>query len=457
MHKPIILILLLISVYSPLCLFQPSEASPVASLSVEPPVLTGLEIGDTFTINITITNITDLYAWQIPLYYKSSVLNATAIAEGPFLRRDGANTFFTAANFTDNYNATHGQVFLAATRVGVPNGLDGTGILATVSFKTIAYGNSHLYIDDKGHPPDYPDRAKLIDSTQPFGKEISHEVYSGRVHVGLVDIAILDVAAPLNIPKGDLILINVTVENQGITPQTFDVTLNYEATTIGTKTVADLPPTANQTLTFPWDTAPIPIGEYRLTAHATQIPGEVDLEDNNYYAGLIYVGKRDIAITNTQLSKTYTNDTIVDIKVTVTNNGEAGAIFNLTVYLDTNPIGEKFNMPLGRGATFTYIFNLDTLPLPRGVYTISSTASAVPGESNTADNTYDDGTIIETIRGDVTGDFKVDINDIYQFGRAFGTTEGHLRWNPNCDLNNDGQINIQDIYFAARNFGKSDP
>jgi len=61
---------------------------------------------------------------------------------------------------------------------------------------------------------------------------------------------------------------------------------------------------------------------------------------------------------------------------------------------------------------------------------------------------------VKTIKGDVTRDYKVNIYDIFQFGRASGTTPGDARWNPNCDLNNDGIRNISDLFYAARNFRK---
>jgi hypothetical protein len=457
MTKKIILPLIFLIILPSLLYLPPkSKATPTATISVNPPVLTGLEIGDTFTIDIIVTDVTDLYSWQFPIYYKSSVLNATGVSEGPFLKQDGAQTFFAAGSFTDNYNATHGLIFIGVTRYNVAKGVDGTGVLATISFKAIAYGNSPLYLDPVGEPPDYNIRTKLVDSAQPFGNLISHTVNQGRVHVGLIDVAIINVQFPLSVPKGNLALINVTVENQGRVTQTFDITLLYGTTPIGTQTVVDLTPTEIRTYTFPWDTNPIPIGDYPLTATATIILGETDTEDNTYNAGFIYVGKRNIALINTHLSKTCTNDTIVYINATVTNKGEANAQFNITAHLDTNPIETKTNINLAPGVTTHLIFTLDTSKpeITKGVYTISVTATPVPGETETADNTLIAGTITETIRGDVTGDFKVDIMDVFEFAKAFNRTPGHPKWNPNCDLNNDGKISIEDIFDLARNYGK---
>jgi hypothetical protein len=440
-----IMLILLISITLPiLTTLTPSSATPATTISIQPKVQTGLEIDVEFTINVTITDVTDLYGWQFAIYYKSSILNATGYNEGPFLKKDGSSTFFTIVEFTDNYNATHGKVYLAASRVGAEAGVNGSGTLARVSFKTKAYGNTLLDLNE----------TKLMDSTEPFGNPISHEVVDGRVHVGLIDAAIINVQAPITIPKGNMALINVTVENQGRVTQTFDVTLFYDSTVINTQSVTDLTPTENRVLTFPWDTTPISIGDYSLTATATILPGETDIEDNTYNAGMIYVGRRDIAIVNTHPSKTITNDTIVYINVSVTNRGEATAIFNLTAHLDTNPIETKRNVNLPPGVTTYLIFIVDTLPLKKGVYTISATATQVPGETNTADNTITDGTITETIQGDLDGNFKVNILDLSKIAIAWQSKPGDSHWNPNADLDDNNLVNILDMTKAALNYGK---
>ena len=160
------------------------------------------------------------------------------------------------------------------------------------------------------------------------------------------------------------------------------------------------------------------------------------------------------AITNTHPSKTVTNDTIVYINVSVTNNGEATAIFNLTANLDMNPIETKYDVNLPPGETTHLIFTLNTKPLPKGIYTISVTATTLPGETRTEDNTFTDGTITETLLGDVNGDFKVNIVDLSSIARAFGSEKGEPRWDPNADLDNNEKINIVDIFGAAQNFGK---
>jgi len=170
--------------------------------------------------------------------------------------------------------------------------------------------------------------------------------------------------------------------------------------------------------------------------------------------GSVMVGGNDIAVTHVQLSKTVTNDTIVQTNVTVQNNGNYTATFDVTLYYDENEIQTQTVTDLSPADSRTVLFTWDTTPIPKGNYTIKAYAHPVTGEITLENNLLIGGSITETIIGDVTGDYKVDIFDIYQFARAFDSTPEHPRWKPNCDLNNDGKINIVDIFHAARNYGK---
>lgn len=117
---------------------------------VSPASYTVPSVGLTFAVNVTVENVSNLYGWEFKLYYPNSVLNGTRVAEGPFLRTGGAATFFLRANFTDDYNSTHGLVDAICTRMGAEVlGLSGSGTLATVTFKSVSTsGPEVLHIDD---------------------------------------------------------------------------------------------------------------------------------------------------------------------------------------------------------------------------------------------------------------------------------------------------------------------
>jgi len=107
------------------------------------------DIGSTFSLNISIQNVTNLFAWELKLYYPNDVLNGTTVTEGNFLKAVGVNTFFYPFEFNDNYNATHGRLGVACTRLGEVAGVDGGGVLATVTFNSTSNGGpENLHLSD---------------------------------------------------------------------------------------------------------------------------------------------------------------------------------------------------------------------------------------------------------------------------------------------------------------------
>jgi len=82
--------------------------------------------------------------------------------------------------------------------------------------------------------------------------------------------------------KGYNVQVNVTVENQGDSAETFNVTLYANSTEIGTQIVSGLPNGMSTVLVFNWDTTGFAYGNYTLSAYAWPVPGETDLADNTF-------------------------------------------------------------------------------------------------------------------------------------------------------------------------------
>jgi len=96
----------------------------------------------------------------------------------------------------------------------------------------------------------------------------------------------------------------------------------------------------------------------------------------------------DVAVTSvTPASTTVPADTSVDITVDVTNEGNINEGFDVTAYANATPIETQTVTNLGSGLTKSLTFTWDTTGVPLGTATISATASTVPGETDTADNT----------------------------------------------------------------------
>ncbi len=99
------------------------------------------------------------------------------------------------------------------------------------------------------------------------------------------DVAVTDImASAAYIPRGQPIDINVTVANQGLYPETVNVTV-YADRNVGDlhfdieNDTSFLEIEASATLEFTWDTTDVPCGTYWITAEAVILEDD-DLEDN---------------------------------------------------------------------------------------------------------------------------------------------------------------------------------
>jgi hypothetical protein len=82
--------------------------------------------------------------------------------------------------------------------------------------------------------------------------------------------------------------IYVTVENQGDTIETFNVTIYANTTSIATQTVT-LTSGNSTTITFTWSTSGFARGNYTISVYAVPVPGEMDVGDNNCTGGWVTV------------------------------------------------------------------------------------------------------------------------------------------------------------------------
>ena len=94
------------------------------------------------------------------------------------------------------------------------------------------------------------------------------------------DIAVATVTPSQTVayPGYTIVDISVEVQNQGCSPETFDVTTYYDSTAIATQTVSLA--SASITITFNWDGASVSYEYYQLSAVASPVTGETDTADN---------------------------------------------------------------------------------------------------------------------------------------------------------------------------------
>jgi hypothetical protein len=125
-------------------------ASPeLPVIRVEPKNNTA-EVGETFTVDITVAGITEeesLYGWECRITFNPGIINAVNATEGPFLKDTGYEAVWLPPNM-DNTGGTidMGALFMPSTEWNgfPPNGAVGSGTLAIVTFKVVGRGPSGL-------------------------------------------------------------------------------------------------------------------------------------------------------------------------------------------------------------------------------------------------------------------------------------------------------------------------
>jgi hypothetical protein len=119
---------------------RPVAAAPI--LSIAPSVL-GVTQGDTFFLDINITDVNDLLGFQFGLQFDPTVLMANEVLEGGFLP-SGGSTFFIPGSI-DN---VAGLIDISGDILLEFAGVSGDGRLARVSFTAISAGTSALGLSD---------------------------------------------------------------------------------------------------------------------------------------------------------------------------------------------------------------------------------------------------------------------------------------------------------------------
>jgi len=128
--------------------FDNRPLAPPANIYVDPPTSTAEAINDTFKVNITISDANLLVSWQAGMNFNPNVLQCLAFEEGDFLSNVGATVAKRLGGDAEIDNLL-GEVKSAnCSLIETSLSANGTGTLATVTFKVKDYGISTLSITD---------------------------------------------------------------------------------------------------------------------------------------------------------------------------------------------------------------------------------------------------------------------------------------------------------------------
>ena len=251
------------------------------------PVTSTADVGASFSINIKIADVSDLFTWGTRLQWNSTLLNVTKVTEGPFLKGRPLGT-----SMIRKINNTGGYVDLSVTILGDIQGIDGSGVLATVEFKAKAMGETELEF--------YEPRLinHFLFHITPFDVVSGYFINSPTAH----DIAVIGLNTNTTLVQaGETVSIEVIVLNQGAFLETFNLTAYYTSTQIANRTGISLDSGQNTTQTFVWNTAGLEQGNYTISAVASFVPKEIDIADNTKKVYVI-IPWHDVAVTEIKAS-----------------------------------------------------------------------------------------------------------------------------------------------------------
>jgi hypothetical protein len=352
----------------------PVQSASTTAISVSPSTVT-VNAGKNFSINVTISNVSDLYGWQFALSWNTSLLDLVNATEGPFLKSGGNNTYF---NY--NLNATAGNLIADCTLLGDVSGVSGSGVLATTTF----------YVKNGGQCPLNLFDLELYNSLE---QNITFQTTNGYGYFANIAVTNLSIS-PLIVLPGAIVNINVTVENQASVSESFNVTVYANSGIIGKKLVS-LNSASSAIIPFTWNTTGFGEGDYTISASA--ITSRV--ADNP--VTILYNG-HDIAVISVKHNPVIYQGYSRSINVTVQNFGIYNETFNTTIHANVSSIQTlKSTLASGKSAQLTFTWN--TTGFARGNYTIWAYAWPVSGETNLANNNCTGGSVLIAKVGDLGG------------------------------------------------------
>jgi len=291
-----------------------------------------------------------------------------------------------------------------------------------------------------------------------LGDPITHDVYHGFFMAQIRDVAVTSISLSQNWAyPGWPINVTVTIKNKGNISESVTVYAYYDSNVIGIQTITGLLPNEEKGIIFEWDTTGIPEGNYTIKAKAQPVPFEMNLSDNELIDGKVSIITHihDIAVVSVTCENWVYQGWIAHINVTVQNMGEFTETFDIKAYYNTTLIGTAHVVNLPPGSLYEAQFTLNTTSLtPCHSLVISGEATKVAYEYNDTNNFMENGLLKIRFVGDVNGDDKVDLKDVYAVSLAFGSFPGHPRWNPSADINRDNQIDLKDVFAVSKRYGQ---
>jgi len=115
------------------------------TITLDPSEVKDIEPDETFDVDVTVNDVSNLFSWKILIRFDPNVLQADNVTEGPFLASTGETTIFQTPMIDND------KGFVIAGAVFMPplpeDGVTGDGVLATILFSVTGRGSVTLEFD----------------------------------------------------------------------------------------------------------------------------------------------------------------------------------------------------------------------------------------------------------------------------------------------------------------------
>ncbi len=388
--------------------------------------------GDYFNISITVTNVTDLFQYELNLTWPGT--KSYPIFDSDPVAVSGG---FLAQNATEDFVPTpskyQGYVYITSTRLGTLNGVNGSGTLAIIT----------LHVNG---------------------------TMTGNCTFQIVSCLLQNSTfASINCTLGDgHFFTTKPVANFTYLPLT--PTVNTEVYFNASNSYC---PDGGNITSYQWDfgdgtsdTGPIVSHNYTSSE-----PFNVNLTVTDSQSLLTWsmnktveVNPGQVFITDIEPDELWFNKALnmfqtagaLPMNVTVTNPENTTVTFNVTVFFGGLNVTEQLVTDLPPGV-WTLNLTCSITGINPGNYSIRAQPSCTNGTNSWTGPMCTNGTVRVCLASDVNGDYKVNMGDVMLILAAFGSKAGMQKYNAICDLNGDGKVDMGDIVIALSNFGHHYP
>jgi len=361
------LLLLLATIILTIVQTNVNAAPATAVVYVDPSIKYAVE-GQSFTVDINVADVTNLYGWQVRMSFNSSIVEFVNVTEGEFLMDQPEGT--SGESRIEN---EEGYALFSWLTIGKYDGVGGSGTLATVEFLTLAKGESTLNITSS-HTY-LQEMASIAGGYIP--QKIPCTLVNGFVNSLLTPPVADFTYSPETPQRNAAITFNASASDD---EDGYIVSYEWD--------FGDETPTVNETdpiTTHTYTTG----GAKTITLNVTDDTGLLNSKSSQIWIKFDY----DVAVTDIDLSsaEVAVGET-VSIDVTVTNRGEETASFDVVVYHGTTQIGTKAVNNLAPDAESTLDFSWNTAEVTPDDYVISAEADFEDDEYSD-DNVKGAGTV----------------------------------------------------------------